>query len=84
MNIFMCTACAKSKSGAKSFGLPNTSRASSRNDTATCMELSTAQAWGPFENGEASHIIYPTPTPTPTLRNDTATWVRVSGCGIRV
>ena len=26
------------------------------------MMLSTVQAWGSFSNGEASHIIYPTPT----------------------
>ena len=33
------------------------------------MKLITAQVYGPFQNGEASHIIYPTPTPTPTLPN---------------
>jgi len=31
------------------------------------MQSSTAQAWGPFETGEASHISYPTPSPTPIL-----------------
>ena len=31
------------------------------------MKLSTDQARGPFEKGKASHIIYPTPTPAPTL-----------------
>ena len=29
------------------------------------MKLSKAQAWGPFQNGDASHNVYPTPTPTP-------------------
>ena len=28
-------------------------------------KMSTVQAWGPFKSGEASHIIYPTPDPTP-------------------
>jgi len=28
------------------------------------MKLSTAQAWSPFLNGEASHIIHPASTPT--------------------
>ena len=29
--------------------------------------LKISQACGPFKNGEAPHIIYPNPTPTPTL-----------------
>jgi hypothetical protein len=28
------------------------------------MKLSTAEDWGAFKDGEASHMIYPTPTPT--------------------
>ena len=31
------------------------------------IKLSTAQVLGPFQNGEVRHIIYPAPTPTPTL-----------------
>ena len=29
------------------------------------LKLSTAKAWGPFKNGEASHITYHTPYPYP-------------------
>ena len=40
-------------------------------DAPCAVKLSTAQAWGPFQNGEAGHMIYPTPIsyPYPTLPN---------------
>jgi len=34
-------------------------------------KLSTAQAWGPFENWEPRHNVYSTPTPTPTISYST-------------
>ena len=49
---------------------PQSYRSEPRTPGSNFLKLSTAQAWGAFKNGEASHIIFPYPTPTlpyPTL-----------------